>query len=156
MGSSCTGSFGYRVSSATCFAGRGFVTIFFLLTPPLKHCHEKKYVLFPSSSVEQDFLFFLFVLLSFCTDFFSKKAKVGKKKLPPNHKKPKVKNFNQKAKKKFNSIKKKFKSTYTTLYFGPCWPFTRQNRPTSRKSRPIPYIGHNFGSSVSCGLKICR
>ena len=74
-----------RVTSATCAAGRGFVpTFIFLLTPPLKHCHARTYVLFPSSSVcfsdqpkePPEFPpFFLlpllfFLLLCSCTEFF--------------------------------------------------------------------------------------
>ena len=32
-----------KVTSATCVAGGGFVPIFLVLTPPLKHCHAQKY-----------------------------------------------------------------------------------------------------------------
>ena len=32
----------------------------------------------------------------------------------------------------------------------------RPGRLIDRYNRPIPYIGHNFGYSMSCGLQICR
>ena len=99
-----------KVTSATCVAGRGFVPIFLVLTPPLKHCHAQKYFdrhqfisVTNFSGAEGGFFFFFFFFSSFCVfvlKIFSGKKSVEEKEkkqqLPPYPNKTEVKQFNQK------------------------------------------------------------